>query len=135
MYAMDHYDRFPEKKGQAGLQQLVTGIYIKPEALHCPGHKDKTTPSYVYFNGYMVGSSDEFGVADSPVAFDMPGNHPGIINVAFQDGRLEGFYTNAQNATQLIDFLKRKFKYTDNHLKLLYKKAAEEDKRIQTYNK
>lgn len=128
-YAMDNKDYFPDKNGYAGFQELIDSKYITDPALFkCPACDSPDKTDYVYLGGFMEGSSDQFGLADTPVAFDMPGNHKRMINICYQDGRVYTFTTNAKTATQLVSELNKKYHYPPAHLKILLEKAAKADK-------
>tara|TARA_B100000609_G_C17179739_1_gene416412 strand:+ start:552 stop:1370 length:819 start_codon:yes stop_codon:yes gene_type:complete len=127
-YAMDNRDWFPEKYGYAGFKELIDGDYIDSKLIKCPSCDSPDKTDYVFLGGYMEGSSDQYGHADSPVAFDKPGNHKGIINIFYQDGRVYAFATNAKTATELVSQLQMQYNFPPAHFKILLEKAAKADK-------
>jgi prepilin-type processing-associated H-X9-DG protein len=132
-YAMDYKDYFPEKAVWEGWEELRINHYLTDYGIYiCPldskekgksGPLHKENVSYIYLSGFMEGSSDETGIADTPLAFDIPSNHAGYINVLFLDGHVRQFETEAKKCRELIKFLDERIHYSPEHLKVLYKKA------------
>lgn len=128
-YAMDNNDYFPDKNGYAGLKQLVDNGYLSdPQFFQCPSCDVYKDSAYVYLGGSMEASSDANAPHNIILAFDMPGNHDGYINVLFQDGHVEGVKTGAKTATEFVTELSKMYKYTPGQLKLMLEKAAKADK-------
>lgn len=128
-YAMDYNDYFPDKSGFAGLKQLVDNGYLSdPQFFQCPSCDVCRDTAYVYLGGSREPSSDATAPDNTILAFDMPGNHDGYINVLFLDGHVEGVKTNAKNATELFAQLSKMYKYTPAQMKAMQDKAAKADK-------
>jgi Domain of unknown function (DUF4190) len=127
LYAMDNEDYFPDKDGYAGFQQLVENGYLENNnPYYCTKCNDNHKESYIYLGGYNGGSSNS-DYQYPPLVFDRPGNHKGYIFVLFQDGLIKQYKTGAKTATEVVDMLKKKIKYTPDQQKVLYAKAAKAD--------
>ena len=86
---------FPQKRGRAGLQELVTtGFLCNGKVYTCPSTNDwvkslnqvSTNASYAYAGGLTEATS-----VDSAVASDRAGNHNKYGNILFVDGHVRGF--------------------------------------------
>ncbi len=138
-YAMDFHDSFPEKNGWEGLEQLRAGNYLSDSKVYtCPSTNTASTPSqpleqencsYIYFGGFKDDYSNKGGLPDTPIIFDIPGNHHSYFNVAFRDGHVQGFVVrNIETCTDLINSLDKEFHYPPELKKKLLTKADQLDK-------
>jgi competence protein ComGC len=134
MYAMDHKDKYPSGNNTVGLSKLLKENYLTdlsvfacPDSKTVKGVKDlkEENSSYIYIGDFVEGDSP-----DIPVVFDKFGNKKGVINVLFQDGRVNPVYGNIKNCKELIEYLAKRKKYTPEILKKLREKAAQIDKEL-----
>ena len=136
-YAMDYEDFFPPGNNAEGLEYLRKLDYLQDYNVYiCPGLKmerqkgpiTEANCDYVYFGGFMEGDSDETGNADTPLAFDKPGNHSDYVNVLFLDGHVKGYPVSGLNSCEkIIIFLNTEKKYPPKLFTKLLKKAKEID--------
>ena len=137
MYSSEHGDKFPAKDGAVGLDQLrSSGLLILPKVYVCPSTDTEPakkgvaltedTVSYVYFGGF----SEEDSV-NIPLAFDKPGNHDKYVNILFLDGHVKGYAgSNFNTCKDVVQFLLKNNQYTQREAKLLMRKAASADRRL-----
>ena len=95
MYVMDKNDKYPTPDGAAGLEIIRKGDYITdPKIYVCPSSGTKpakpgqplteATVDYIFLGGFTHATP-----ANTPIAFDKPGNHKNEVNVLFADGHVE----------------------------------------------
>lgn len=100
MYSQEFKERFPDKSGTEGFEQLRSGGYLENVKMYtCPSTTDNITDGYALTNaavtvsyGYLGGLTESISV-DSAMAADRlnRGNHIKYGNVLFVDGHVQGF--------------------------------------------
>ena len=97
MYANDYLQKYPDKSGAAGLEQLRSLDYITDYKIFiCPSTTDvpgkgiepltEANVSYCFRGGMRRADA-----ADSAVCWDKPNNHENYGNILFVDGHVQGF--------------------------------------------
>lgn len=135
VYAMNHQDKYPAENNTAGLNELIKANDLQNLYIFvCPNTKTvkavgkelkEANCSYIYVGGFTEGDG-----ANIPLVFDKFGNNEKIINILYQDGRVDAVPANFNNCTELFDYLIKINKYDDKILKKLKAKAAELDKQM-----
>jgi hypothetical protein len=135
VYAMNHKDKYPAGNNIEGFNELIKAndlddmsIFICPNAKHvkAAGKKLKEENcSYIYIGGFTEGDG-----VNIPLAFDKFGNNEKIINILYQDGRVDAVPANFKNCTDLFDYLIKINKYDEKTIKKLKAKSAELDKQM-----
>ncbi len=137
-YAMDYKDNFPQGDNAAGLNELIKLDYLTDRSVYvCPStnvNKAKdgtdmtdTNCSYIYMGGFSERDKDD----NIPLAFDKPGNHSGLVNVLFKDGRVCGYTYPANNCVAVIQFLNSEYRYAQDVYDKLLEKATRFDRQNQ----
>jgi prepilin-type processing-associated H-X9-DG protein len=130
-YSMDHKDKFPAKDGAAGLEELRKQDYLPvPKIYVCPSSNTEPAKpgqplteknvSYIYLGGF-----DEMVPADTPLAFDKPGNHTKYVNVLFADGHVTGIVMRDTSIKGILKQLCSQHKLPAKIVKALQKKAKQ----------
>lgn len=134
MYAGDYQDKFPDGNGMTGFKKLIDLDYLSDLAVYqCPSVNVINGTNYIYLGGFMTGASEVYGVSDTPIAFDLPGNHSKhYVNVLFQGMHVKGYSSSNElnTATDVIKLLSTHHNYSQEHLKILYNKAARVDREL-----
>ena len=106
IFAMDN-NRFPQKNGVAGLQELISQQNFPASMLCCPAQRpanlDENSAAFLYLGGLAAP-----GAKNQPVAIEKPGRHGNNTAVLFADGSVQnltvsGEYTSvAQVVNQVV---------------------------------
>jgi prepilin-type processing-associated H-X9-DG protein len=94
MYAEKNDGGFPDRDGEAGLEQLRDAMWDEaylmnsPYLMNCPGvrARPELPISYDYRAGYRIDSDKDIGIV-----MDRATNHKNYGNIGFVDGRVWGF--------------------------------------------
>ena len=104
MFVMDN-NRFPQKNGVSGLQELVSQQNYPTSMLCCPARRpeslDENSVAFLY-----LGALASPGAGNQPVAIEKPGRHGNNTAVLFADGKVKNFtvpgeYTSVTQAVEL----------------------------------
>ena len=116
MFAMDN-NRFPQKNGVAGLQELVSQQNYPTSMLCCPaqrpGNLDENSTAFLY-----LGTLASPGAGNQPVAIEKPGRHGSNTAVLFADGKVKNFtipgeYTSVAQVIELAAPANLRSKYLE----------------------
>ena len=135
IYAMNHKDKYPAENNTEGLNELIKANDLDDMSIFiCPNTKQvkatgkelkESNCSYIYIGGFTEGDGNTV-----PLVFDKFGNNEKIINILYQDGRVDVVPANFKNCTELFDYLIKINKYDEKIIKKLKDKAIELDKQM-----
>lgn len=116
MFIMDN-NRFPQKNGVSGLQELVSQQNYPTSMLCCPARRpeslDENSVAFLY-----LGALASPGAGNQPVAIEKPGRHGNNTAVLFADGKVKNFtipgeYTSVTQAVELAAPANLRSKYLE----------------------
>ena len=135
IYAMNHKDKYPADNNTKGFNELIKANDLEDMSIFICPHTScvkaavkvlkENNCSYIYVGGFTEGDGNNI-----PLVFDKFENNGKIINILYQDGRVDAVPSNFKTCTALFDYLIKINKYDEKIIKKLKAKAAELDKQM-----
>ncbi len=109
-YASDNDEVFPRPDNEAGLKILFDQGYLSDKSLLSSPDNPSNQNGYYYIGGFKLTEIRPPSIV--PLAFDRPGNHPGLVHVLFVDGHVASMpIDNYKSPADVLNVLNAKFTY------------------------
>ncbi len=108
LFANDNEDKLPSGTSEEIFKQFVDKKYVpNMNIFHCPSCKTEGI-GYYFIGGLELNKLKR--PSTTPLAFDKPGNHATVVNVAFADGHVESIpILNYEMPEDLINAIATKY--------------------------